>query len=151
MGKWALAARLEWQITAHLCSRFVVDFVTDYDSSLHGSLLTSDLNATEPFNTAFPLTYNLSDEYLALGGEEGMGISVSSVAARQVWLQSDGQGAYCWEVEVQGLEQVSVSIRICDDLWIGGWGVLMWIRDGDSWCRNWMFHSSCSTFQCGVA
>jgi tyrosyl-DNA phosphodiesterase 2 len=53
-------------------STFVVDFVTDYDSSLYGSLLTGDLNAIEPFDTTFPSTYNLSDEHLALGGEEGM-------------------------------------------------------------------------------
>jgi hypothetical protein len=50
----------------------VVDFVTDYDSSLHGSLLTGDLNAIKPFDTAFPSTYNLPNAYLALGGEEDM-------------------------------------------------------------------------------
>ncbi|CZR68026.1 uncharacterized protein PAC_17925 [Phialocephala subalpina] len=59
-------------ITAHLCSRFVVDLLTDYDSSLHGLLLTGNLNVIEPSDIAFPSTYNLSDAYFALGGEEGI-------------------------------------------------------------------------------
>jgi len=42
------------------------------DSSLNGSLLADDLNAIEPFDATFPSTYNLSDAYLAPGGEEGM-------------------------------------------------------------------------------
>lgn len=37
---------------------------------------------------------------------------------------------YCGEVKVQGLEQVGVGIKIGYDLWIGGWGFLMWIRMG---------------------
>ena len=43
-----------------------------HDSSLYGLLLAGDLNAIEPFDTVLPLTYSLSNAYLALGDEEGM-------------------------------------------------------------------------------
>jgi tyrosyl-DNA phosphodiesterase 2 len=127
-----------------------MESITKYlhDSSLYGSLLAGDLNAIEPFDTVFPSTYNFSDAYLALGGEEGMEKGFTWGYQSPAWLR-DRYGCsrmdkvlYCGEVEVQGLEQVGVGIRIGDELWItdhyglharveviGGTGVLMGIRD----------------------
>jgi len=79
--------------------------VTDYDSSPHGSLLTGDLNAIEPFDTAFPLTYNLSNAYLALGGEEGMEKSFT-------W----GYQSPAWLPDKYGCSRMDKGIRIGDDL-----------------------------------
>jgi len=54
-----------------------------HDLSLYSSLLAGDLNAIEPFDTVLPLTYSLSDAYLALrdkGIEKGFTWAYQSLA-----------------------------------------------------------------------
>ena len=87
-----------------------------------------------------------------------MGISVSSITGRQVWLQSDEQGALLQSGKGATFGTGGVGIWIGDDLWVThhyglhsrvevvGWGGLIWIHNGGSGCRNRVLRSSCSTF-----
>ena len=117
-----------------------------HDSSLNGSLLAGDLNAIEPFDATFPSTYNLSDAYLVLGGEEGAdkgftwGYQSLARLRKKYGCNRMDKVLYCGEVKVRGLERVGVGVKLGDELWvtdhyglharvevIGGYGVMMLI------------------------
>jgi tyrosyl-DNA phosphodiesterase 2 len=103
--------------------------------SIHGGLVAGDFNAIEHFDRTLHIDNNLTDAYLALGGQEESdegytwGYQSSEDEMKKYGPSRMDKVMFCGWVRVEGLERVGVGVKVEERKAAEMKGELRWVTD----------------------